>query len=335
MIRRNRLVALLAVVAAGVTSAQTVTLFRDDFSKLPAGWLSEPVGQLNGAIQEYHYLANRGVDTGPWFNPIVHEDAWIVSDENGKSYLEQHTVNSRPREYNPLMVTGDPDWSDVVAEVRIRPLSLSSFCGLVFRYHHNRHYYLFALEGGNKARLTVRLPLEKTLRVAEWRQLAEAPFEYDVKRYYTLRVENNGPRIRALIDGEPVLTASDDEILNGKAGVAANYPARFADFSVSASEPAAAQIRKRIAAREAEISSLRAANPKPRLWKKFDTPGFGAGRNVRFGDLDGDGRVDMLIGQNIPRVRGDAFDHLSCLTAVTLEGKSSGSRAGLIHATAY
>ncbi len=60
---------------------------------------------------------------------------------------------------------------------------------------------------------------------------------------------------------------------------------------------------------------------KPNLWKKFRTPGFGAGRNVRFGDLDGDGVVDMLIAQNIPRVRGDAFDPISSLTAVTLDGK--------------
>ena len=29
----------------------------------------------------------------------------------------------------------------------------------------------------------------------------------------------------------------------------------------------------------------------------------------------------MLIAQNIPRVRGDAFDHISCLTAVNLDGK--------------
>jgi rhamnogalacturonan endolyase len=29
----------------------------------------------------------------------------------------------------------------------------------------------------------------------------------------------------------------------------------------------------------------------------------------------------MLIAQNIPRIRGDAFDAISCLTAVTLEGK--------------
>ena len=54
---------------------------------------------------------------------------------------------------------------------------------------------------------------------------------------------------------------------------------------------------------------------------KFDTPGFGAGRNVRFGDLDGDGQLDMLFAQNVAKVRGDAFDQISCLTAVTLDGK--------------
>jgi hypothetical protein len=35
---------------------------------------------------------------------------------------------------------------------------------------------------------------------------------------------------------------------------------------------------------------------------------------VRFGDLDGDGKVDMLIAQNIPHAHGDAFDAISCLT---------------------
>ena len=30
---------------------------------------------------------------------------------------------------------------------------------------------------------------------------------------------------------------------------------------------------------------------------------------------------EMLIAQNIPRIRGDAFDAISCLTAVTLDGK--------------
>jgi rhamnogalacturonan endolyase len=218
-------------------------------------------------------------------------------------------------------VTGDPEWRDTVVEARVRPLSLSDFVGLAFRYHTNRDYYLFALQGGSEARLAVRLPLEKTLRVAEWRELAKVPFKYDTTRYYHLKVENDGPRIRAYVDGALVLEAEDRARLTGKAGLVANVPVRYQDFRVGACPAAQEATAARVARREAELERLRAANPRPKLWKKFETPGFGAGRNVRFGDLDGDGALDMLIAQNVPRVRGDTFDHISALTAVTLDGK--------------
>ena len=74
-------------------------------------------------------------------------------------------------------------------------------------------------------------------------------------------------------------------------------------------------IRAREKTRDDELAKLAAGYPVPRLWKKFETKGFGAGRNVRFGDLDGDGQLDMLIAQNIPRVQGDAFSQISALTA--------------------
>lgn len=296
-------------------------LFRDDFSRFPPGLLSQPMGQLNGAIQEYHYIEHRGVRTHPWRNPIVHLDSWLVSDEEQKPYIEQHQVNAEPGRTTPLFVTGDNEWSDYTVEVSVKPLSLAELAGVVFRYHTSRHYYLFALRGGKEAVLLVRKPIETQLRHAEWRQLAAGAFPYDAKQYHRLKVENNGPRMVASIDGKQILEASDNELLKGQAGLMANIPARFQEFAVQASAEAQRAIEQRIRAREAELSSLRDANPKPRLWKTFTTPGYGTGRNVRFGDLDGDGRVDMLFAQNIPRVRGDAFDHISCLTAVTLDGK--------------
>jgi hypothetical protein len=296
-------------------------LFKDDFSRFPAGKLSAPVGELNAAIQEYHYLPHRGVPTFPWANPIVHNDSWVASDEDGKPYLEQHLVNTEARRWAPLFITGDAEWFDYAVEVKVRPLSFADTAGLVFRYHTNRHHYAFVLTGGNQAKLSLQLPEETRFRVAEWRDLASAPFPYTTDRYYLLRVENAGPKIRALIDGKLVLEAESSEILKGKAGITANIPARFTDFRVEASDATLARISANITARERELAKLRAANPQPRLWKKFRTPGFGAGRNVRFGDLDGDGQTDMLIAQNIPRVRGDAFSHISCLTAVNLDGK--------------
>lgn len=310
---------LLSVVALPVSAAE---LFDDDFSRFPPGWLSSPVGTLNAAIQEYHYLANRGVPLGPWANAICHLDAWLAGDEDGKVYLEQHLAPGSTNQYtNPIFITGDPEWSDYTVELKVKPLTLGDFAGAVFRYHTNRHYYFFGLSGGNKAQLALRLPIEKQLRVPEWRELASANFRYDTLHYYFLRVENDGPRIRAFVNGNLVLEANDSEILKGKTGLTANIPARFQDFRVTTSDRSRTAIDQRILARESELAELRASNARLKMWKKFETPGFGAGRNVRFGDLDGDGVPDMLIGQNVPHLRGDAYDAISCLTAVTLDGK--------------
>jgi hypothetical protein len=308
------------LAACAIAAARGEDLFRDDFSRFPPGWLTHPVGLFNAAIQEYHYLENRGVPLGPWANAICHLDAWVAGDEAGKSYLEQQLVSTQNQFANPVFLTGDPEWSDYAVEAKVKPLALSGLAGVVFRYHTNLHYYVFALAEGDTVRLLVHEPIEDTFRVPKWRELAAAEFRYDAKRYYTLRVENDGPRIRGFVDGQAVLEANDRELLKGKAGITTSMPARFQDFAVTASRENVSAINGRIRARDKELEALRAGNPHPRLWKKFDTPNFGAGRNVRFGDLDGDGVPDMLIAQSIPRVRGDAFDQISCLTAVNFDG---------------
>jgi len=311
----------LALLTLLVRVSFATELFRDDFSRISPRVLSEPVKQLTNAIQEYHYLAHRGVPVNPWANAIVHDDVWAGGDEDGKPYLEQHTVNDSARWMSPLMVAGDPEWRDYALEVKVRPLSLGEMAGIAFRYHTNRHYYLFALTEGKKAILQLRLPIEKEYRVAEWRELGSAEFAYDTRRYYALKVENDGPAIRAYVDGKLMLEARDGEILKGKIGLTSNIPARFQDVRVNAAAETERLIRERIAAREAELARLRADNPQPKLWKKFNTPGFGAGRNVRIGDLDGDGLADMLIAQNVRKASKNSFDHISCLTAVNLDGK--------------
>jgi hypothetical protein len=313
---------LAAVALSGAAGLYGADLFRDDFSRFPPGWLTSPMGTLNGAIQEYHYLPHRGVPLGPWESAIAHLDSWVAGDEGGKPYLEQHLDPSARQFTSPIMMTGDPEWDDYTVEVRAKALAFGGgMAGLVFRYHTNRHYYLFALEDGNRARLALHLPIEPSFRVPGWKELASSEFRYETNRYYTLKVEVAGSRIRAFVDGTQVLEATDKELAKGKTGVTAGAPARFQDFHVFTSDAAANDIARRIREREAELARLRDENPKPKLWKKFDIPEFGAGRNVRFGDLDGDGVPDMLIAQNIPRVQGDAFDAISCMTAVSLDGK--------------
>jgi hypothetical protein len=131
-------------------------------------------------------------------------------------------------------------------------------------------------------------------------------------------VENEGPRIRCFIDGNLVVSAEDSEIGGGKAGVTANVPARFQDFRVRSRNVAA--LMEGMTRRVLDERDLRSRNPKPVLWRKFETKDFGCGRNVRFGDLDGDGIPEMLFCQIVPKVDTGNFVEASCLTAVKLDG---------------
>ena len=147
------------------------------------------MGELNGAIQEYHYLPHRGVPLGPWASAIAHLDAWTVSDEDGKPYLEQQLAPDAQQFSIPIFITGDQRMVRSTPWRRsVKPLDVGGMAGVVFRYHTNRHYYLFVLTGGNKARLALHLPLESALRVRQWQGTGRScvSLRY-ATRYYHLR----------------------------------------------------------------------------------------------------------------------------------------------------
>jgi len=60
----------LSILADGLPGEAPVSaspfdiLFHDDFSGFPAGWLSRPLKEANGAIQAYHYLPNVAYRSG-------------------------------------------------------------------------------------------------------------------------------------------------------------------------------------------------------------------------------------------------------------------------------
>jgi rhamnogalacturonan endolyase len=323
-----KLLRVLLVALAGCASpAQTMApagdeLFRDDFSRYPIGMLSWPLGQLNPAVQEYHWIEKRGPSLEPWANSIMYLDAWSAGEEDGKPYLEMHlSAANRYMETSllaPAFITGDAEWRDCTVEALVKPLSFDETAGLVFRYRTNRHQIVFVFDKGKTVKLLVRGPLEKSFCRVTVRELGSAEFAYDSRTWYRMRVENEGPKIRCYVDGKLVISAEDNEIASGKVGVIAQCPARFADFRVSS--PAKEEIAAAIAKRKAEEKSLQEENPKPKLWKKFETPKFGAGRNVRFGDLDGDGVPEMVFAQVVSKVDTGNFVECSSLAAVTLDG---------------
>ena len=122
----GRLIFVLMLPAAALAA----DLFRDDFSRFPPGLLSQPMGQLNGAIQEYHYIEHRGVRTHPWRNPIVHLDSW-AGQRRGRQAVSRAAPGERldTGRTTPLFVTGDEEWGDYTVEASVRPLSLAELAG--------------------------------------------------------------------------------------------------------------------------------------------------------------------------------------------------------------
>jgi rhamnogalacturonan endolyase len=305
-------VLVISMILASCGQNKQVLLFHDDFTGLPRG----PLSTRLGAFTEYHYLPEAG-RKGQW---EVSNDRgwWSVREVNGERSLYQSKTDELIYAH-PMIVAGDEFWQDYAFSVRFTPESMAHQSGIVFRYQNDRCYYFFGVDGNKAVLKMVRhgtgfhQPYEKILSQKE--------FQWQPGEAMNVAVEIAGSRIRAQLADTLVLQGDDSTYSKGKIGLTANSPAKFLDVRVVTS---AANKRRYEAARakfQNHEKQLQAANPRPVLWKKIDTEGFGVGRCLRFGDLDNDGDMDVLIGQVLHHGPKDRNSEFSCLTAMTFDGE--------------
>ncbi len=311
--------ALSALLCGVIQAADApVVLFEDGFGQLRTGSLGSPVG----AHAEYHYLPEVG-PKGNWsistfISSIPAQLAWRIARHEDQPVLLQVHENKAAHSH-PMVIGGEELWADYTVAVRFAPQTDKGRSGVVFRYRNDRCHYFFGVEGKQVVLKVVRhetdfhKPFEKVL--------ASQPFTGKPGEDLLAEVTVKGNRIEAKLNGQSALTAEDATYPQGKIGLVADSPTRFASVRVTATPAEATRVKAARAKIEAEERALQAANPQPVLWKKFKTDGFGVGRNFRFGDLDGDGQVDILIGQVLHHGPKDRNSEVSCLTAVNLDGK--------------
>lgn len=287
-------------------------LFFDDFSSLSVG----PLPAERTANGEYHYLPPEG-ELGQWYSPICdnHRPAtapWLVIEDDGRHCL-LHAIDAEAR-CDRVLVAGSDDWTDYALTVRVRPLKDNQFVGIAFRYRTSRSHYRLGFEEGNALRLS-------RVNHEERETLAERSLPYSCERFYELKVEAAGSRMLAYLDGELLFDVEDDAFPNGRVALIARTPCMYDSVEVTASDEAYAAFVQTRDRRRRELDELREQYPKPALWKWFDTKGFGTGRQIRFGHLQNNDRLDILLAQNIKLLPGsDNLTTVRCLTAMDLDG---------------
>jgi rhamnogalacturonan endolyase len=317
-------VMLLVAVCCACNSPESgwaeelVTLLEDDFSQCRPGLFSSVVG----AQTEYHYLPEAAAK-GNWAVSTFHfstgsQRAWRVVAAAGAPAMWQSYTNQE-RYWHPTLVAGDPLWDNYRVEAEFTPQSAAGQSGLVFRYRNDRCYYFFGVDGRQAVLKMVRD--ETALHQPFEHVLAKQPCRWTPGQRLKATVSVDGTAIHAELSGGVSLDAQDAAYAQGKIGLTSDVPTLFHRVTVTTTPVAKAAMDDAIARREREETELQAANPKPVVWRKITTDGFGVGRNLRFGDLDGDGQIDVLIGQVRHHGPKDRNSELSCLTAVTFDGR--------------
>lgn len=315
-VRKLHILSFLIVILFSCQSESDVFLLNEDFSSQVSGpLLTDP-----GAFTEFHYLSNARprsnweVSTYRYNLPA----SWEIRSKEGRKVMTQTRVNHNAH-WHPMVITGSTFWSDYTVEAEFKPENLRSRNGIVFRYVNDRCYYFLGVDKEFVSLIKVdqgtgfRQPNETVLAKTSYRIYSEETIK--------LKVTAEDSVITVVMPDEQIRTIHDHAFRRGKVGFLADGFAEFYSVKVSTSKPVMQQIARREQDFADEEDSLTARNPAMIVSKKMFLGEFGSGRNIRFGDLDGDGEADILFGQVVHHGPKDRNSELSCLTALTLDGQ--------------
>ena len=292
-----------------------IVLFSDDYNSLKSG----PLGSSFGAETEYHYLP----EAAPKCNWIVSTfrynlpQSWYVRKSENQKIIYQSGYNP-DKHWHPIIITGSEYWQNYSIYTSLKPDSGKSQCGVVFRYKNSRCYYFFGIIED-----TVLLKMvqdESSFHQPDEVILGKEGYHVQENNFTDLVISVAGSKITGRIVNGPSFTADDTTYSHGKIGFLADGPSAFGPVKVISTLNEKQRIENKITEKQKIESELQHANPKMVLWKKISTQGFGVGRNLRFGDLNNDGTIDVLIGQVIHHGPKDRNSELSCMTAMTFNG---------------
>ena len=286
------------------------------FDGLPLG----DVPRDNTALAEYHCLRPDPRYEG-WEEPTNHwtwqGSNWRVGEEAGERVLEQ---TRRSLFNNTLLVADAIERSVRAAAVEVfhsapaskgvrslndvgllTPSACAAEVGLVFAYRTALDYLCLHLEGG-RAKLSRR-------RDEHFELLADGGPVDAANRWLTLAVRREGGRLIGEVDGREVIRMKWPGDIDGRVGLLANAPAKFRRLG-GEGRPPRPWTRPR-----------GHGYPKMKLVQTISVAGFGTGRQMRFGDLLGDGRTGFVLAQPAVLTARQSYNVMGALAAVSADGR--------------
>ncbi|MEL7588931.1 MAG: hypothetical protein AAGU19_19625 [Prolixibacteraceae bacterium] len=310
------ILSFLIVIIVSCQSKPDVFLLNEDFS----GQVSGPLLTDPGAYTEFHYLAgarprsNWEVSTYRYNLPA----SWEIRTTEGRKVMTHVRLNHNAH-WHPMVITGSPFWSDYTVEAEFKPGSLRTRSGILFRYENDRSYYFLGVD----KELISLIKVNQGIGFRQPNEIILSKTSYQIYPGETIKVKVTArdSSITVFMPGDEIRTVYDSTFRKGKIGLLADGFAEFYSVKVTTSR----QVQEKILRQERDLThlqdSLAAMNPAMTVYKKLFLGEFGSGRNVRFGDLNGDGETDVLFGQVVHHGPRDRNSELSCLTAMTLDGQ--------------
>jgi len=294
-----------------------IVLFKEDFKGFKIGEF--PYDKGHTAMGEYHYIVNEGY-SGAWVDPVCNYiyngsgASWIITEDEGKHFMEQmRLIDNKPHKTHPMLMTGDMHWRNYTVSAKIRLFNTSGSTGIGFNCKNSLNLYVLVFEDGE-------LKLEYRHKQVD-EVLVSCAYEYNCDEYYELKAVIDESRVECYVNDVKLLEYSSEKLCEGgKTAITATAPAQFTDFLVMVDEKTDKAIKASRQAYNNEVSAHMASHPKMKLYKKIDLKNFGTGRQIRFGHLMGGKDWYIVLAQGQRRVRRDDFSHISCLTAIDLDG---------------
>ena len=293
------------------------TLLEEYFDLFPIG--NFPYDPDHSAMGEYHYMPPTDYIHG-WTDQVCNYTwngtgpSWIITEVDDRYFMECTRIEKgRPHTMWPTLQRGSPFWHDLHVSCTLRRLSTNGMAGLAFCLTNSLNTLVFQLNKAGAALVHRDKEEEKVLKTA--------PFPHNCDEYYRLAVECDKDTVACYINGQHIFTVQSPLVeRGGKIGITADCPTQFTDVLVEVEVKTVDAIELREYNHIIATEEAQSQNPPMKLWKKIDLYNFGAGRQIRFGHLEGGNKWHIVLAQAQKRVSRDAYPHISCLTAIDFDG---------------